>query len=369
LSASGLLSGATSAQGTFSFVVSLLDANDIPGATAYTLTVNRPAAHLALPAVYPAAPQAHGSTTAGFSGSVDPEGLATTAQFQYGLDPRYTGGGPVAYTVVTPEQPVGSDMIVHAVSATVSGLVPNAVYHVRLVATSSAGTTVGPDQTFRTPSGPPAATPALGQSVIVTPVSGLVFIKPAGSGGGADDQVTAPGTGQGFVPLTEVRNIPSGSQIDARRGTLWLGTASGAGAHSKLQKVTITGGVFQFAQRRAGSAKGLTTLSLLEGAFPGAPSYAQCPKPAADGGPAARAARASPKILQTLKATDNHGRFRTQGRYSSATVRGTQWITEDRCDGTLTIVTRGTVEVYDNGLRKTVTVPADHRYLARAGRT
>jgi hypothetical protein len=31
-----------------------------------------------------------------------------------------------------------------------------------------------------------------------------------------------------------------------------------------------------------------------------------------------------------------HGRFRTRGRNSSATVRGTEWLTEDRCNGTVT---------------------------------
>ena len=41
------------------------------------------------------------------------------------------------------------------------------------------------------------------------------------------------------------------------------------------------------------------------------------------------------------------GRFRTNGKYSAATVRGTIWLTEDRCDGTLTTVKRGTVSVRD----------------------
>ena len=41
------------------------------------------------------------------------------------------------------------------------------------------------------------------------------------------------------------------------------------------------------------------------------------------------------------------GRFRTNGKYSSATVRGTIWLTTDRCDGTLTTVKRGTVSVRD----------------------
>ena len=34
-------------------------------------------------------------------------------------------------------------------------------------------------------------------------------------------------------------------------------------------------------------------------------------------------------------------RFRTHGRDSVATVRGTRWVTDDRCDGTLTTRDRG----------------------------
>ena len=62
------------------------------------------------------------------------------------------------------------------------------------------------------------------------------------------------------------------------------------------------------------------------------------------------------------------GKFRTSGKYSSATVRGTIWLVEDRCDGTLTKVTRGTVQVRDLRRKKTVTVRAGHSYLARAQR-
>jgi hypothetical protein len=70
-------------------------------------------------------------------------------------------------------------------------------------------------------------------------------------------------------------------------------------------------------------------------------------------------------VLQLLRASA-HGRFRTRGRYSAATVRGTAWTTSDRCDGTLTSVRRGTVLVTDLVRRVSVTVHAGHRYLARA---
>ena len=77
-----------------------------------------------------------------FSGSANPDGLATTAHFEYGLDPAYLGGGPVVYSQSTPNQTIGSDFANHAVSASVSGLNPNTRYHVRLVATNNAGTSV-----------------------------------------------------------------------------------------------------------------------------------------------------------------------------------------------------------------------------------
>ena len=62
------------------------------------------------------------------------------------------------------------------------------------------------------------------------------------------------------------------------------------------------------------------------------------------------------------------GKFRTDGKYSAATVRGTIWLVEDRCEGTLTKVTRGTVSVRDFKRKKTVSVKAGHSYLARAQR-
>ena len=44
---------------------------------------------------------------------------------------------------------------------------------------------------------------------------------------------------------------------------------------------------------------------------------------------------------------DGKGRFRTRGRRAAATVRGTKWLTEDRCDRTKITVRRGRVAVRD----------------------
>ena len=72
--------------------------------------------------------------------------------------------------------------------------------------------------------------------------------------------------------------------------------------------------------------------------------------------------------VRRLWGHDRGGRFRTFGRHSQATVRGTRWLTADTCAGTLTFVKRGAVVVRDFARRRNVLVRAGHRYLARAPR-
>ena len=312
------------------------------------------------PAVLPSAPKVT-AASAGFTDLVNPEGLATTAHYEYGLDPKYSGGGPIVYTDVTPTVSVGAGTAAAAFDQSASGLVPHALYHFRLVATSAAGTTTGPDQTFTTALLPNPSAPTLGQTENADPVSGLVLIKfPAGKG----PHVAGVVKGKGFIPLTQARQVPVGSQIDARRGTLNLVVATTKKRHTNSAR--LSGGVFSLAQRKSGPSKGLSTLALLENAFSGAPSYSSCTTKKTGNSVLASIAKLSPKVLQTLSVSDNKGKFRTTGRYSAATERGTFWETEDRCDGTLTIVKRGTVNVDDFKTRKTIIVRAGHSFLASA---
>jgi len=201
--------------------------------------------------------------------------------------------------------------------------------------------------------------PAIGKTVNALLVSGKVYVRlPHGSGGGAGGP-----TGPAFVPLTAARQLPVGTQVDARAGTIQLITASAQ--VGKTQTGTFGGAVFGLSQTTKGPQKGLTVLSLLEGAFPGAPSYAKCrAKPSYDR-TRGTATAASGRVLQLLHATAK-GRFRTRGRYSAATVLGTAWDSADRCDGTLTRVRRGTVLVNDFVRDITIAVHAGHSYLARA---
>ncbi|HTT31890.1 MAG TPA: beta-propeller fold lactonase family protein [Solirubrobacteraceae bacterium] len=303
--------------------------------------------------VLTAAPTAVTDGGAGFSGSVNPEGLATTAYFQYGLDKRYSqiGASGADYTAQTPAQTVGSDFATHGVGpVTVTGLVPNALYHVRLVATNSAGTTLGQDVTFTTAAAPAPGAPTLGETFNVEPVSGLVLIYINGH----------------LVPLTELTQIPSGVAIDTLHGTLKLVTATGGGggahdAAAKTQTGEFSGAVFRLSQQTRGAGKGLVTIMLSLSAFKGAPSQAICKSngAAAD----AHAAKTNTKTIQLLHASA-HGKFRTSGRYSAATVLGTIWTVAARCDGTVTHAIKDEVEVTDFVRHKTIILHAGQSYLA-----
>ena len=69
-----------------------------------------------------------------------------------------------------------------------------------------------------------------------------------------------------------------------------------------------------------------------------------------------------------LLGNTRRGRFRTRGRNSTATVRGTIWLTKDTCKGTLTVVRKGVVVVRDLRKRRTRTLRKGGRYLARAAK-
>jgi hypothetical protein len=256
---------------------------------------------------------------------------------------------------------VGSDFSEHLVTVTVNGLVPNAIYHERIEATNKDGTTVGTDVVFKTKQDALPGPPVLGKSFDVKPGTGLVLIKLLG-GKGPHAAFTK---GKGFIPLTEPRKLPFGTQIDARKGTLTVTTATPRiGKHKAKPQSGVTGGaLFKMTQSRSKLKKGLTTLRLLESAFRGAPSFASCKAGAKDTG--AHAARLSRRVLQTLHFR-GHGHFSVRGRFSVGVELGTNWGTADRCDGTLTIVRRGSVRVTDLVRHKTIIVRAGHRYLALA---
>jgi hypothetical protein len=180
----------------------------------------------------------------------------------------------------------------------------------------------------------PSAPPELGESVGVAEQAGSVLVRLPGS--------------RRAVALTDAASIPVGSILDTRKGTVALSSALPG---DDTQTGTFHGGLFEV--RQPAGARGMTELVL------------RGPLPICTGGGARAAAASAKRPPRVLWGRDDHGRFRTRGSNSVATVRGTAWYVADRCDGTLTRVSKGSVSVRDLHRKRTVIVNAGKSYLAR----
>jgi NHL repeat len=189
----------------------------------------------------------------------------------------------------------------------------------------------------------PASEPELGSSVVVAPGFGMVKVK-------------LPGHDR-WVLLEDGATIPVGSLVNTLNGSVVLTTAVEGGSS---QTGTFWDGIFQVRQARA--SNGVTDIVLRGRGF------RRCTRPAARPRPSAVISRRRRRAVRRLWAKDDNGRFRTHGRDSVATTRGTVWLTADRCRGTLTRVEEGAVVVRRRGRRKGVLVEAGERYLAPARR-
>jgi NHL repeat len=186
---------------------------------------------------------------------------------------------------------------------------------------------------------PEEPAPELGKTVVVESPSGTALVK-------------VPGSNR-WVELSDVAGLPMGSQIDARNGVARLSAALDGG---QTQTASFRGGVFEVRQ----SARGMTDI-FLRGRL-------RCGRASARPGAALAAAKRRSRRSRRLWASDDGGRWRTHGQNSVATVRGTRWLTEDRCGGTLTRVSEGAVVVRDKRTGRRVRVDAGEAYLARGRR-
>ena len=143
-----------------------------------------------------------------------------------------------------------------------------------------------------------------------------------------------------FRRMTDLTAIPNGTEIDARKGKVLLTVLHDASGRLDGARFYDGRFIFQPGQGR------------------GAAHHAQAHErharqvPQAQGGRGPARSRVAAKIPRSGERGrrlwgNGRGRFRTRGRYGAATVRGTKWLTDDRCDGTLVRVKRGVVAVKD----------------------
>jgi hypothetical protein len=161
--------------------------------------------------------------------------------------------------------------------------------------------------------------------------TGIVLFKPKG--------------GKKFKRLTKVTLVKNGTIIDARRGMVSITSVLPDGT---LQSMDFFKGIFRATTKRSG----LTTANLVGGNFKRCPSSS------------ARSTKNTKPVRQLW--AKGKGKFKTQGRFLSAAVRGTAWQTIDTCSGSTVNVTEGSVTVRDLLLKRTVIVQAGGFYTVTA---
>ena len=186
--------------------------------------------------------------------------------------------------------------------------------------------------------------PVLAHTGNVAPVSGTVLVR-------------LPGTSK-FVPLSTLQQIPFGSVIEATNGVVRVTTALPGGG---TQTGQFSQGEFILRQ----GPNGLVVAELTGGNFSVCPTARERSHIARAGTVLARAAASGSHVVRKLWA-NAHGKFSTKGNYAAGAVQGTEWLTEDLCDGTLIKVTRDKVAVTNLVNHRHVEVTTGHHYLAKA---
>lgn len=152
--------------------------------------------------------------------------------------------------------------------------------------------------------------PELGRKFVVALVSGDVFVK-------------TPGAARASR-LRGRRTIPVGTTVNATKGRVKL-----VGAMTKVQRAKGKFSQGAFIATQARRKRAVIDLELTGGRF------ADCGQ--------ARTSGARRRIGRKLRG-NARGNYRTRGRHSAATIRGTKWVTEDTCSSTIVKAEEGVVE-------------------------
>jgi hypothetical protein len=285
-------------------------------------------------------------TTAKFRARIRANAQDTYYYFEYGPTKELGSQTESLYA--------GNDWKAEHFDAAVAGLTQATNYYFRAVATNDAGTTIGDLRSFTTKDPTPEVgggetttenekQPEFARTVVAEAQAGTIRYKPPGA--------------RRWRRLGAGQEIAFGATVDSRDGSIALTTAASGGS---TQTGQFGGGIFSVHQPR--TARGRVDLRLRGGDF------SKCRRPARRARRSTSAGASAVTRVRRLWGRDRGGRYRTYGRHSHATVRGTRWLTEDRCRGTYTRVTDGSVVVRDTVRRRSVVVRAGRSYFARRPR-
>lgn len=183
--------------------------------------------------------------------------------------------------------------------------------------------------------------PTRGSTAVVEPVRGKVLVK-------------APG-GR-FNELEAGEEIPVGSLVDTRSGTVRLTSAGAGGAD---QTADFRYGLFRVAQKKSSPLTSLKLAGPISGCRRASRRSATSPL-------APRALRKGRTLWGRGK-----GKFQVSGRRGSGSVRGTTWQVTDRCDGSTVVKSiSGVVEARDfrKGKKFKKVLRSGQSYVARPRR-
>jgi hypothetical protein len=162
------------------------------------------------------------------NGTVDPNGAETTYHFEFGFTTAYGSNIPAS------DADAGSGTSPVAVSQQITGLPPSVVYHYRLVAHNSGGTSTSGDQVFTTPPAAPLMSAPAARLVpppaapVPPPPTNRFTVRPAvARGTAATLRVSVPGPGKVSASGRGLKMVRVGS--------------SGAGSVTLKLKLTSAG--------------------------------------------------------------------------------------------------------------------------------
>ncbi len=202
---------------------------------AATLSVLAAPASAAAPEIFSSAVTEVSATAATLRAQINPNGFSTTFRSAYITEAAYQANlnaipprDGFSGAVLAPVKGVGSGSVSVPVFQQLSGLTPTTIYHYRLVATNSAGSTPGPDRRF--------GTEEPTNVVRVLDGRGWEMVSPVDKNGGA---VQGPGeifgggvfraaAGGGSLTYSSADSFGAGAQ-GAPAGSQYLATRGGAG--------------------------------------------------------------------------------------------------------------------------------------------